>query len=348
MRENEKQPIRTRRVVLIVVFVVLLMILVLLVGALIWGKILLSRINRLDGTVDTVSSEEAESIRRETDPINPSFTGPNIDSSDVTMPTRPADQVVVEDNIINILLVGQDKVSGTRRMRSDSMILCTIDKKNKTLTMTSFMRDLWVRIPGYYDERLNVPYYLGGFPLLNSTLEYQFGVSADRNIEVDFSGFTKIIDKIGGIDINLTTAEANYLNKCFDWHLTAGVHHLNGTAALTYARNRSTDNDFKRTNRQRNVINAVFEKVRYMNSSELYSLIMELLPLLTTDMTDTDILNYLLELAPILPDMKVVSQRIPADNAYSFARIDGKEVLLMSPSDLEKNKQLLHTAMGIE
>ena len=86
------------------------------------------------------------------------------------------------------MLVGQDRRTnqGTKPQRTDAMILCSINTKKKTITMTSFMRDVWVYIPDHYNQRLNIPYKLGGFPLLNETLDYNFGVSADYNVEIDF------------------------------------------------------------------------------------------------------------------------------------------------------------------
>jgi len=129
-----------------------------------------------------------------------------------------AEELFVGKDIVNILLAGQDRRAWETEgpQRTDAMILCTVNMKDKTITITSFLCDLWVYIPDLYNQRLNMPYKLGGFPLLNETLEYNFGVRSDYNIEIDFSGFMKAIDAIGGVEIELTAAEAAYLNNKLD------------------------------------------------------------------------------------------------------------------------------------
>lgn len=258
-------------------------------------------------------------------------------------------------DVINILLVGQDRREGQERSRSDSMILCTVNKTTKTLTMTSFMRDVWVTIPGYYDQRLNVPYMLGGFDLLNDTLEYNFGVRADFNVEMDFSGFMSMIDLVGGVDIELTREEADYLNRRGNWDieanqgwtLTEGVNHLTGSQALAYSRIRAIGDDFGRTSRQRTVITALIDQAKTMNPKELYKLVEGVMPLLSTDMSNQQILGLAVEMVPLLSDIQIVSQRVPMDGEYSFATIDGASVIVLSESNIEVNKQLLEEAMKI-
>lgn len=345
-RSEQKKSKNSKKILLIVLFSLLTLILAAMVAIIIWGKALLGKINRVDGSEQIMSQEEQDAIRNETDDIDPNFTGPVLDSNQTEMPDEPAPTVPETKNTINILLVGQDRLPGQGRQRSDAMILCTINKKDKTLVMTSFMRDTWVRIPGYYDERLNVPYAVAGFKLLNETLEYNFGVKADHMIEVDFSGFEKVVDQVGGVDINLTSAEAQHLNRKFSWTLSKGINHLSGEQALHYARIRAIDNDFKRTNRQRTVLNALFNQMKDLSMKELYKFVESVLPLVTTDMSDSEILGYVLEIAPILSGLEVTSQRIPMDGAYAFASIDRKSVLYLNPDNLEKNKQLLIDTIG--
>ncbi|MBR7122041.1 MAG: LCP family protein [Oscillospiraceae bacterium] len=303
-------------------------------------------INTIDTatTPPTYSSEELDDILGPTETIqkDPIF--------------EEADPIFVGKDVINILLVGQDKRSGQtqKRQRTDAMILCTINKATKTVTMTSFMRDLWVYVPGKYNQRLNVPYVLGGFPLLNETLSYNFGVSADYNVEIDFEGFIKSIDIIGGIDVELTKEEADYLNERGNWDieenkgwtLKEGVNRLNGSQALAYTRIRKIDNDFERTNRQRKVLNTLIEKAKTLGVSDLYRLAKEIMPNLTTDMNDKQILGLIVDMLPILSDLTIVSQRIPTKGAYYYARTEkNQSVLMMKPEHVEKNKALLIEAM---
>ena len=341
-----KKKLSKKQIILIVACSVLAVILVALSALFIWAKDILGYINRTNENEQTLSPEALESILQETDPTDPSFTGPVYLPEEVTLPTEPAETVPVGDNIINVLLVGQDRREGQVRQRSDAMILCTVNKSEKTLTMTSFLRDVWVRIPGYYDERLNVPYAIGGFPLLNETLEYNFGVSADYNIEVDFSGFENAVNLVGGVDISLTSAEAALLNKNHtDWGLTSGMNHLTGKQALEYSRIRKLDNDFGRTNRQRTVLTALMSSVSSLGTSQLLDLAKGVLPMITTDMSDADILSLTMELAPLLPQLKIVSNRVPLEGAYQFASISGKSVIVISPENMEKTVASLKTLM---
>ena len=217
-----------KKIILIVLLSVLSVCLILTVVAGIMIKSVLSDIKRVgDETVMTLSREEIEA---------------EVDMSDTT-PVEVAPAIKSGKDIINILLVGQDRREGEGRQRSDAMIFCTINKETNVMTMTSFLRDLWVFIPDGergYNERLNVAYMIGGFDLLNATLEYNFGIHADYNFEIDFSGFMTAIDTIGGVEVELTRAEANYLNRRGNWEveenqgwqLKEGVNLLTGSQAL--------------------------------------------------------------------------------------------------------------------
>lgn len=340
---------KKKRKLPVVLFCVFGSLLVLALAAVIgWNIFLDAMISRVDESAPTLSSEELASMLEETDP---DVTGPELKPEDIAMSKEPAETVPKGENIVNFLLVGQDRREGQGRQRSDAMIFCTLNFEQKTLTMTSFLRDTWVTIPNYYNERLNVPYVLDGFSLLNDTLEYNFGVRADHNIEVDFYGFADVVDYMGGVDIELTNAEAKHLNKTgnglgrfddhYNWNLTGGKQHLTGLQALAYSRIRYLDNDIGRTNRQRTVLNALLEKVRGMSLSELTVLATNVLPMISTDMTNGDITTNIARIVPILKDLKVVSQHVPAEGTYAFANIGGRSVLVMDDEDLEDNRKLL-------
>lgn len=348
-----------RKVILIVLCCVLALILAALLGVVILGNSLLNKINRFGADDPTWSKEQLESFREQTGTDDPLGSGVNPDEFDT--PDGPADAITGNENIINVLLVGQDRRPGEPRLHSDSMILCTINKSEKTITLTSFMRDIWLRIPDEddpFDQRLNFAYLWGGFDLLNKTLDYNFGVSATKNVEVDFSGFKKIIDFVGGVDITLTSAEANYLNQrgnwdsgeVYDgsWKLQKGVNHLNASQALAYSRIRDIGGDYARTNRQRTMIMALVEKAKTMSVTQLYSLVESALPMLTTDMDNKTILGLVTDLAPLLPELKIVSQRIPADGAFSEGNVRGNSVLILSEEDRQTNIEILKQTMGQE
>ena len=242
--------------------------------------------------------------------------------------------------LINILLIGQDRRPGEDRARSDSMILCTYNKKTKTLVMTSILRDLYVAIPGYQDNRINVAYAAGGMKLLNETLETNFGIRVDGNIEVDFTQFADIVDLVGGVRMELRADEAAHINAVVGGNLTEGSTLLNGQQALTYARIRTldADGDFSRTNRQRKVISAIVDSYKSAGLTTLLSLLDDVLPMITTDMSNLKIAGYALEVFPSLSDMTIVSQRIPADGTYTGKTIRGMSVLV---ADMDAVRQML-------
>lgn len=332
-----------KRVLLSILCLLLGLVLAVLIGASLWVDSFLNQINRVEATEPTLSDEEIESILQETDEPNPEFTGEVLEPEEVTMPSEAA-AIEENENIINILLIGQDRREGQGRQRSDSMILCTINTEKKTLVMTSFLRDLYVDIPdwngkSYSDNRLNVNYAFGGMGMLDAALELNFGVEVDHNIEVDFSGFEDIVDMMGGVDIELTNGEARHVGG----GATKGMNHLNGEQALNYARIRKLDSDFGRTNRQRTVLMALFEKVRGMSLGDLTDLAESFLPLITTDMNNSDIVSYIAKIFPILSELQVTTQHIPAEGTYKGASIRGMSVLV---PDMEANRQILKDTLG--
>ena len=343
-----------KRTLLIVLCVLLALILGLMLAGTIYLQSMMNLIGRTDADgYTTMSAEEYEQwLKEQQGTLDPDFTGEVLDPTDVSWgeATEPIEQ---SEGVINILLIGQDRREGEGRARSDAMILCTINKSTKTLTMTSFMRDMYVQIPGYHDNRINASYELGGMKLLDACLEKNFGVQVDGNVEVDFTKFMDIIDMLGGVDMELTRAEANYLNSrgnwdvndstAGQWNLKAGKNHLTGEQALAYSRIRYVGNgDFGRTERQRKVLTALLDKTKGLSILELNNLLQKMLPMLTTDMSNAQILGYALEVFPMLSDLEMVTQRVPADGTFSDAVINEMMVLKV---DLEANRKLLQACM---
>lgn len=266
-----------------------------------------------------------------------------------TVKAQENDATVDTSNIKSILLIGQDKQGDQTRQRSDSMILATLDKDQGTISLTSFMRDLYVAIPGYSSTRINAAYAYGGMELLDETLEENFGVQIDGNVEVDFEVFKVLVDKVGGIDLELTQAEADYI--CgrdqsvlypqplrTDWDLQEGVNHLDGEQALIHARNRSIGNsDYRRTERQQDVLKAAFAKIKDLNVLEIGGLVKDVLPLVTTDLSLWDMTGYAMDVMSIGTD-EIQSYRIPKDGSYTPQTIDGMQVLV---PNLEQNREYL-------
>lgn len=353
--EEKKKMSKTKKTVLIILGVVAVLLLAVVIVGMIYMESLLGMINKVDDeTLNTMSQEEyQEFLDSMTETIPADYTGEILSREDVVW-EEDAEEIGQSENIINILLIGQDRRGTTGRSRSDTIILCTVNKSTKTLTLTSFMRDMYVQIPGYEANRINVPYVLGGMKLLDRTLNTNFGVTVDGNIEVDFQGFMEIVDMMGGIEVELSQAEADYMNMNVSWdvedgtdkvwEMTEGVNHLTGSQALSYARMRYVGNgDYERTERQRRVLSLLIDKAKSLSISELNVLMQHALPMITTDLTDSEILGYALELFPLLPELTVNTLRIPADGAYEAKYVEEMAVLVPS---LWRNRQILAEIMA--
>ena len=328
---------------LIALCCVLAVILVVLIAGTAYMERLFGLMNKTpdDGPMSADEYQQfLEDQRKETEEIDPDATV--VDPGSILW--EDVDRLEDSEEIINLLLIGQDRRPGEGRQRSDAMILCTINRKTNTLTLTSFMRDMYVQIPGYFDHRINACYQIGGMELLDACLEKNFGIHVDGNLEVDFNGFESIIEAMGGVEIKLTEAEANYINSRCGSELKEGSNLLNGQEALTYSRIRYIGNaDFGRTNRQRTVLTALVNKCRDLSLTQLSGLVTSILPMLTTDMKNSQIMGYVLDLFPMLSNLTIETQRIPADGAYYNANIDNMSVLV---PDLVKNRDILANSIG--
>lgn len=347
MSQGKRRGLSWRKVLLSVTAAVLTLILVAMVFVTAYWKQKLGLINYVDpDSHATLSSEQLQSILEQTDPVDPEYTGPVLDHEDVDWGDETPVLITGGEETLHILLIGQDRREGEGRQRSDAMILVSINKSKKTVTLTSFLRDMYVQIPGYKANKINASYALGGMKLLDATLEKNFGVQVDGNVEVDFGGFMEIIDLIGGVEIALTEEEASFLNRSGNWDVSGskgwklkeGVNQLTGEQALAYSRIRYIGMDFERSERQRKVLTAVFEKVKGMNLLELNSLLDQILPLITTDLSGSRITGYLMEYAPMLLDLKIVTQRIPVDGSWDFAWVAGYDAIVV---DFDKNRDFL-------
>ena len=239
--------------------------------------------------------------------------------------------------VINVLLIGQDAREGEESKNSDTVILVTVNKETKKITMTSFLRDSYVTLNNVVDSngkshsgstKLTLAYALGyqwggtlgAMQVMDQVITNNFGPVVDHNIEVNMEAFDACINALGGVTITLDKDEAKYMNNYFSKfeaegrEFFEGDNLVDGWAAEVYVRTRHAnngDNDYNRTNRQRQVVAQVLEKVKNMSVLELNKLVDQLLPLVATDMTNTDMTNYILEVLPILPEVTLESIQCP-------------------------------------
>lgn len=345
-KKKQKATGNWQRRALQVVCVVLAIILVVLIGITYFIERKFSLLNRPDANA-SLSQEEIDGIKQQGETRDPNFSGVIVDPDDVTHPHDPADKIDT-NNRLNILLVGEDRRSGESIGRSDATILCSLDKENAELTMISFQRDMYLPIPGYFKHKFNTSYALGGFEVLDETLMHNFGVRVDGNVAVNFASFIEIVNAIGGIDIELTDDEAYYMNT-YDWDglddsgwaLTEGINHLNGDQALAYTRIRGIDSDFQRNNRQRTVLEAILNQCKTLSVWELNDMLNTILPMITTDISNADIISYAADVFPLLPKLTVKTQQIPADDTWQLGWTDQDGGMSIVVYDVEANQKIL-------
>ncbi len=233
-----------------------------------------------------------------------------------------------EKGITNILLLGIDSRSDDYTGRSDAMIILTIDRIHDKLKLTSLMRDSYVDIEGHGSDKLTHAYAFGGAPLAVKTVNQNFNLDIKDYVVVDFAGLEDMIDAIGGITLTITEEELPSLNNSIKeqsrlrgvepkYINSPGTYEVNGIQGVAYARIRkATGGDFKRTERQRIVLEAMFKKVKSSGVFKLPSLVSNLLPHVRTSLSTNSILK--LGSSALLSDIgNIEQQRFPLD-AYSW------------------------------
>ncbi|QGU94265.1 LytR family transcriptional regulator [Clostridium bovifaecis] len=205
------------------------------------------------------------------------------------------------DGITNVLLLGSDARNLDEQSRADAILILSIDNIHKKLKLVSIMRDSYVKIPGHGEQKINHAYALGGPELLMATIEENFKIKLDRYSIINFNGFQQLIDSIGGLDLDVSKSEMNEMNKFIpevnpkDPHLVKepGFQHLDGQQVLSYARIRKIGNgDYDRTQRQREVVSAIIDKLKDTNILKYPVVVSKLFPYVKTNMEVGQILNY--------------------------------------------------------
>ena len=347
--KNSKSSASVGKIILIVVLTVVL-ILALLAGVALYfvNSFLNSKLDKVTQAQfveQDVSGQDLSALIGNLDETAPTELVTEETTEATTEPTEP--DYGQSGKIVNILLIGQDGREGEEALLSDAIILFTLNKETKTLRMTSFLRDSYVKLPEYYRghtcgwNRINTSYALGfswystagAMEMLNLTLENNYGVKVDGNVEVSFDTFQHVVDAMGGVDIDLQGDELakmleyqGYRNAHFEYvgiekrfDLQEGVNNLDGYLALAYARERhmsNADSDIHRTARQRKVIESLLKKLSQMSLSQINDLIDQVLAEIITDISTDDMKMYITELVPYVFDLKLESYQVPAEGTY--------------------------------
>lgn len=252
--------------------------------------------------------------------------------------TPPEGEVVREEDVLNILLLGTDMpFARTDPGRADAIMLLSLDFRDASARLVSLERGMGIPIlSGKYrgkSDWLTHLYHYGGAELMLESIRSCFKVDVDRYAQVDFAAFQGVIDALGGVEIELSDKEAWALG------LPRGRNLLNGEKALSFARLRSVDSDWVRVTRQRRVIQSCVNGLREADLRTLYNMADEVLPMISTNFTR-------MELAMLLPRLlrfrgvELEQMTIPAKGTYGGTVVMGGRNAYAP--DFEKNARLLH------
>jgi len=247
---------------------------------------------------------------------------------------------------IDILLIGLDRRPGLSGCRADTVILCSCDPAAGELELISFLRDLWLPIPGRGSDRLNAAYAYGGRELLKQTLEEGLEVEVDGCVEVDFSQFAAVVDALGGVRLLLREDEAARIRSVISGsEVTGGMQLLTGEEALCYSRIRDLDpdGDQSRTRRQRTLLLGILDTWKKADLGEMLKVVRKILPMVSTDLNPLQITDWLFTAAPKRAGLTTGSLQIPAPGTARDETIRGMAVLVC---DLEANRKILRERLN--
>lgn len=251
----------------------------------------------------------------------------------------------IDPDVVNILVLGKDAGAGGGEGRSDVMLIVSYNQRLNTIKAVSVLRDTWIYIPGRDTwNRANTAYRFGGIGLAINTFNANFDLDIQYYMITDFDNMVKIVDKLGGIDITLTQEEIDYYNERSSDRIVPGADglcHLNGAQTLAHCRNRTIGNgDWSRTERQRAVISALFERAKKeQNVASLTSLVYSMTDYVETNLSPWQMISIATNLvfgkSPFAPQKGT----IPCPNSWSYAYEGSMAVIHM---DLEMNKKWVH------
>ena len=343
--ERVKPKKSKKKIGLIIAAVVLVLILAVVIGVVSVYYSVINGINKVS-VPDIVYTKPTYDLSEFEDVTNATET---VAVDETVVETEPP-HVASSEDYINFLVVGQAARAGEDSRMADTMILCTVNTYEKTLTLTSFLRDTLLAVGTDFNGhtigniKLTTVYHLGGYytngddndkiagsmHLINMVLNRNFGIEVDHNFEVDFDMFIKVIDLLGGVSLELTESEAEYLNSKVTWmevDFQPGWAHLDGSTALCYARMRKAagdgDSDIKRTVRQRYLIERVIKQLKMISISDVEAIVKEVLPMVSTSMTNAEITEPLVTMLKFLPDLKLqTGGTCPVEGTYKGAEVD--------------------------
>jgi LCP family protein required for cell wall assembly len=250
------------------------------------------------------------------------------EASDIEIPP-PMGKLPQPDGQINILVLGSDQRPNDGGFRTDVIELVTLNTRDNSVSLTSFPRDLYVYHPGWRMVRINAGMAHGGFDQLAQTFAYNFGVLPDHYVQINFSGFERLVDTLGGVDVQVGQGLTDEREGPGDFSVAAGLVHMDGETALWYVRSRGTSSDFARTVRQQEVLTAIFRKLLSLNAlanaPQIYD---QYKQMVTTDMQLTDMLPLIGLATAIGNNNSIHRYSIGPNEVDSWTTSSGGAVLL--------------------
>lgn len=258
-----------------------------------------------------------------------------------------------EEYATNILVVGKDEAAdGFPGGQADLIMLATVNSKTNEIVITSIMRDWVTEVEGRGEMKISEVYSSAGINGLMKVVSDNLLIVPDGYVEIGYEAFRRSIDSLGGIDIEITEEEADYLNKTNyisneeNRTVARGVNHLNGDQALGYTRIRNVGTstneygDFGRTSRAKKVVSAIMQKMSKAELVDLYLVIADLLPLISTDVKFDNISSLVKFAYGIGLSASAKSGRIPV--AASFRETKNENGSTITISDMKSNVRELH------
>lgn len=270
------------------------------------------------------------------------FPGPVEDSATAIPPPMP--ELNLSPNAVNVVLLGSDARPNTGGYRTDTMVVVSIDPDQKTVTMLSFPRDLYVYLPGWRMDRINTADVRGGFEMTRNTILYNFGIDVTGYVRVNFAGFMSAIDSLGGITVQSTGYVSD---ECGGKYRTYGVgtYHMGGFEALCYVRMRKTSSDFDRLRRQQEVVQAIFNKIVSIDGlSHVPQLYSQFYNSVSTDLAVVDLIPLIPTAAQVAGDSSRISHFTVNQSMASFWRTPGGASVLLP--DRQAIVAMLREAFG--
>lgn len=273
-----------------------------------------------------------------------------IDRSDVTDTGNELPKEA--EDVITIALFGTD-YSKNATGAADSTMILSINTKTNEIKLMSLMRDIYLNLPDGGKSNLNITIVNGGPSLILKTINYNFNLNVDKFVQVNLHNLPKVIDSLGGVKINITNEELNFINSTIVGMdekngtstpklLSSGDQILNGTQAAAYCRIRSTSGrDYKRTERQRDVLESLFNEAKNINPTEIPSLVNNILPLVSTNLTNSEILSISSKVLGMGVN-NIEQARFPLDSDHTTEWTDMYHMIIDIPKTTEEIHKFIY------